>query len=193
MAEAQNLGFLGPGPIATHIERAIDLAKALDAPPEQALDLGSGAGVPGLPLALLWAETRWVLLDGSATRASFLERAVTELGIGARVAVLGSRAEEAARGELRGSLDLVVARSFAGPAVTAECGSPFLKVGGLLVVAEPPGGDPGRWDRPGLAELGLEPGVARSRPTAFQSLVQVSPCPERYPRRVGVPAKRPLF
>ena len=193
MADAQNFGFLGPGAITTHIDRAIDLAAALDVPPQQALDLGSGAGVPGLPLALLWAETRWVLLDGSATRASFLERAVTELQIGERVSVLGSRAEEAARGELRGAFDLVVARSFAGPAVTAECGSPFLKVGGLLVVAEPPGGDPGRWDRSGLAELGLEPGMARTRPTAFQTLVQVSPCPERYPRRVGVPAKRPLF
>lgn len=193
MAEAQRLGFLGPGPITTHIERAIDLAAALDVPPQQALDLGSGAGVPGLPLALLWAETRWVLLDGSVTRASFLARSVTELQIGERVAVVESRAEEAARGGLRGAFDLVVARSFGGPAVTAECGSPFLKVGGLLVVAEPPGGDPGRWDSPGLAELGLEPGVARTRPTAFQSLVQVSPCPDRYPRRVGVPAKRPLF
>lgn len=193
MAEAQHLGFLGPGPITTHIERAVDLAAAFDVPREQALDLGSGAGVPGLPLALLWADTRWVLLDGSVTRASFLERAVNELQIGERVAVLGSRAEETARGELRGSFDLVVARSFAGPAVTAECGSPFLKVGGLLVVAEPPGGDPGRWDPAGLAKLGLELGMARSRPTAFQALVQVSPCPERYPRRVGVPAKRPLF
>ena len=193
MREAQRLGFLGPGPITTHIERAVDLAGAVDVPPQRALDLGSGAGVPGLPLALLWAETRWVLLDGSVTRASFLERAVNELQIGQRVTVVGSRAEEAARGELRGAFDLVVARSFAGPAVTAECGSPFLEVGGLLVVAEPPGGDPGRWDGSGLAKLGLELGATRSRPTAFQSLVQVSPCPDRYPRRVGVPAKRPLF
>lgn len=193
LSEGQQLGFLGPGPIAPHVERALDLAAAVDMPPERALDLGSGAGVPGLPLALLWAETRWVLLDGSVTRASFLKKAVDELQIGERVAVVGARAEEAARGDLRGVFDLVVARSFAVPAVTAECGSPFLKVGGVLLVAEPPGGNPSRWDSQGLDELGLELGASRSTPTASQFLLQVRPCPERYPRRVGVPAKRPLF
>ena len=190
---AQRRGFLGPGPVSIHVERAIDLAAAVPVPPRRALDLGSGAGVPGLPLALLWPRSTWFLLDGSTTRAALLEGTVEQLRVGGRVKVLACRAEEAGRGELRGSLDLVVARSFAGPAVTAECASPFLKVGGLLVVAEPPGGDRTRWDPDGLARLGLELGETGAGPTSHQTLRQVTPCPERYPRRVGVPAKRPLF
>jgi 16S rRNA (guanine527-N7)-methyltransferase len=157
------------------------------------MDLGSGGGLPGLPLALVWPTTRWVLLDGSRTRAEFLQHAVTELGLTNRVQVIGERAEVAGRGELRATIDCVVARSFAGPAATAECGAPFLRVGGLLVVAEPPGGAPERWDAHGLALLGLEVDRRVSGRTAYQVLRQGTACPDRFPRRVGVPAKRPLF
>jgi 16S rRNA (guanine527-N7)-methyltransferase len=149
--------------------------------------------VPGLPLALAEPESTWVLLDGSQTRAEFLRGAVASLKLGNRVDVVGERAEVAARGPLRGQFDLVVARSFASPAATAECGAPFLRVGGQLIVAEPPGGRPDRWDRDGLARLGLRIGDRIPAPTAYQVMVQVAACPQRFPRRVGVPAKRPLF
>jgi 16S rRNA (guanine527-N7)-methyltransferase len=190
---AQVRGFLGPGPIAGHVDRALELVGGLVPPPARALDLGSGAGLPGLPLALAWPETEWVLLDGSRTRAGVLEQAVSELGLTDRVAVVGQRAEIAGRGPYRGGFDLVVARSFAPPAPTAECGSPFVRAGGILVVAEPPGGTPGRWDPAGLAQLGMRLGAPISGHTAYQQLVQDQPCPERFPRRVGIPAKRPLF
>lgn len=193
LGRARDLGFLGPGPIGPHVDRALDLDAAIPHPPQAALDLGSGGGLPGLPLALLWTRSEWVLLDASARRTAFLGEAVGDLGLDARVRVVGSRAEEAGRTELRASFDLVVARSFAAPAVTAECGSPFLRVGGRLIVAEPPGGSPERWDPSGLTELGLRLEEASGGPTSYQSLVQVAPCPERYPRRVGIPAKRPLF
>jgi 16S rRNA (guanine527-N7)-methyltransferase len=193
LAEAQRRGFVGPGPIEIHIDRALDLAEAVDGPPDAALDLGSGGGVPGLPLALAWPSSKWALLDGSINRTDFLRHAVDELGLAARVDVIGQRAEDAGRGERRGRFDLVTARSFAGPAVTAECGSPFLRVGGRLVVAEPPGGRPERWDPAGVALFGLTLGPAVSSPTAYQVLLQGTACPERFPRRVGVPAKRPLF
>lgn len=193
LAAARDRGFLGPGPVASQIERAVDLASALDEPPSRSLDLGSGGGVPGLPLALLWPDTTWVLLDGSVTRSAVLETSVTDLHLDDRVTVVASRAEEAGRGDLRGTFDLVVARSFGSPAVTAECGSPFLKVGGFLVVAEPPGGDPSRWEPRGLESLGLRMGRSVSAATAYQVLVQAEPCPQRFPRRVGVPGKRPLF
>jgi 16S rRNA (guanine527-N7)-methyltransferase len=190
---AQRRGFIGPGPIDPHIERAFDLAGAFECAPATALDLGSGGGLPGLPLATVWPATRWILLDGSRTRAEFLRHAVAELGLANRVEVVGERAEVAGRSGLRGKFDCVVARSFAGPASTAECGSPFLRVGGRLVVAEPPGGDPERWDAQGLALLGLEVGERGSGRTAYQVLRQATPCPDRFPRRVGVPTKRPLF
>jgi 16S rRNA (guanine527-N7)-methyltransferase len=193
LASAQRYGFLGPGPIPPHIDRALDLYRHLAQRPARALDLGSGGGVPGLPLALAGPETSWVLLDGSQTRAEFLRTAVERLALTDRVEVCAQRAEVAGRGPLRRGFDLVVARSFGPPAATAECGAPFLRTGGDLVVAEPPGGRPGRWDEAGLAALGLEIGRRVSHPTAYQILVQATPCPERFPRRVGVPARRPLF
>lgn len=194
LAKAKELGFLGPGPVDEHVTRALDLGRAGGFRPSRALDLGSGGGVPGLPLALRWPSSRWILLDGSLKRSSFLRDVVGELGLADRVSVVAERAETAARSDdLRGAFDLVVARGFAGPAVTAECGSPFLRSGGVMVVAEPPGGEPSRWDAPGLAELGMVAGPAVDSPTACQVLVQNELCPKRFPRRVGIPAKRPLW
>jgi 16S rRNA (guanine527-N7)-methyltransferase len=132
-------------------------------------------------------------VDGSVTRAAFLTEAAAELGVDERVSVLAERAEEAGRGPWRGRADLVVARGFGPPAVTAECAAPFLAVGGRLVVAEPPGGRPDRWTTEGAALLGMAIGPAYQEPTALQVLVQASPCPDRYPRRTGIPAKRRLF
>lgn len=193
LAEAQEQGFLGPGPIEDHVTRALDLARAVRLPPGRAVDLGSGGGVPGLPLALLWADSSWVLLDGSTRRIAFLGDAVSRLGLAGRVRAVEARAEEAAHTDLRGTFDLAVARGFAAPAVTAECGAGFLRPGGLMVVAEPPGGAPERWDEAGLLELGMRRGESLRSPTACQVLHQESPCPDRYPRRVGIPAKRPLW
>jgi len=157
------------------------------------VDLGSGGGLPGLPLALAWPQTTWILLDGATNRFEFLREAVARMHLEARVGVVGERAEAAGRGPLRGWADCVMARSFGPPAVTAECAAPLLRVGGKLVVAEPPGGDPERWDAAGLALLGMCLGPAVSNPTAGQILIQEKDCPERYPRRTGIPSKRPLF
>jgi 16S rRNA (guanine527-N7)-methyltransferase len=190
---AQQRGFVGPGPIEPHIDRALDLADATHRPTGPALDLGSGAGLPGLPLALLWSHTMWFLLEGSEKRGQFLCDAVSELGLSDRVAVVPQRAENAGHGRLRGHCNLVVARSFGSPAVTAECGAPFLGPGGRLIVTEPPGGSPERWDPDGLAILGLRIGERLTGRTSYQTLLQDRPCPDRFPRRVGVPNKRPLF
>ena len=101
-------------------------------------------------------------------------------------------------GGWRGGFDGVLARSFGRPAVVAECAAPFLKVGGWLVVSEPPAHDGGtqgdeRWPHEGLRQLGLVPSDPARGEFAFQVLRQAEPCPERFPRRNGVPAKKPLF
>jgi 16S rRNA (guanine527-N7)-methyltransferase len=105
--------------------------------------------------------------------------------------VVEGRAEVVGRGDLRGSAAAVLARGFATPAVTAECAAPLLEVGGVLVVSEPPD-EVDRWPTGALAELGLTPRYRTTSP-AMQVLEQVRTCPDRYPRRTGIPAKRPLF
>lgn len=201
LEEARRRGFLGPGPVEAHLDHAAGYAAALetDAGPEwapaRAADLGSGAGLPGLPLALWFAATRWTLVEASVRRAAFLRAAVRQLGLDDRISVAEERAEVIGRAPAyRGSFDLVVARSFGPPAVLAECAAPLLRTGGRAVVSEPPGGEPERWPALGLAPLGMAPGAAvRAGGAAYQVLRQERPCPDRWPRRVGLPAKRPLF
>lgn len=195
LEEAKDLGFLGPGPVAGHIEHAAGFLQAVGDPhPQRVVDLGSGGGVPGLVLALAWPQAHVRLLDASERRTLFLARAAGWLELSARVTVAHARAEEAGRDPgWRSAADLVVARSFGPPAVTAECAAPLLSVGGRLVVSEPPDGED-RWPEDALQGLGLRP-VARLEQafSRFQVLRQETPCPDRYPRRTGVPAKRPLF
>ena len=205
LERSRELGFLGPGPVEPHIDHARRFAAALEglapsgtAGPVRALDLGSGGGLPGLVLVSAWPTTDWCLLDANQRRTEFLQDAVDELGLGERVTVRRGRAEELAHDPaLRATFDLVVARSFGRPAVTAECAAGFLALGGNLVVSEPPNDEDGpqstggpRWDPDGLARLGLQDLGQRA---GCQVLMAVAACPERYPRRVGIPAKRPLF
>ena len=89
------------------------------------LDLGSGGGVPGLVLAMRWPEAHGVLLEAARRRCAFLEQAVARLGLMERIIVRCGRAEELARSpKLRGSVDLVVARSFGRPAVSSTAMTP---------------------------------------------------------------------
>lgn len=201
LAQAKSLGLVGPGPVEAHIEHAIAYCGAYAdvvgrrSPTGPALDLGSGAGIPGLALALWWDASRWVLLDAGARRSAFLRQAIEALGISQRVSVVEARAENAGRDpQHRGGYDLVVARGFASPAVTAECASPLLSLGGWVVVSDPPEPDPERWPASGLAELGLvSGGRVRHGAANFHFARQAVLCSDRYPRRVGIPAKRPLF
>ena len=200
LEEARRLGFLGPGPVDAHLRHAAGFAAALGPSiggrsSARAADLGSGAGVPGLPLALRFPDWRWTLVDSAARRTAFLREAVRALSLEGRVEVAEERAEVLGRSsEHRGRYDVVVARSFGPPAVVAECAAPLLVSGGAAVISEPPGGVPARWPTEGLALLGLRAGAQVAVGDAtFQVLHQEELCPDRYPRRVGVPVKRPLF
>lgn len=198
LERSRELGFLGPGPVAGHVDHAQEFARGVDVPPERFLDLGSGGGVPGLVLASVWPDADVVLLDAGERRCAFLTEAVHELGWSVRARVVRGRAEEAGHlPDLRAAFDLVVARGFGPPAVTAECGAPFLHVGGRLVVSEPPADagqqQPQRWPEAGIAGLGLAPLREWREPFHYRAFVLDRLCPERFPRRVGVPAKRPLF
>jgi 16S rRNA (guanine527-N7)-methyltransferase len=172
--------------------------------PEQGrvLDLGSGGGLPGLVLATYRPELELTLLEARQRACRFLREAVATLEM-TRVTVVEARAEDAARRpELRESFDAVVARSFGPPAVTAECAVGFLRRAGRLLVSEPPGEEEGdaepgrqgdRWPQPGLDVLGLSgPAPGGGAGVSFV-LMEKTRADDRWPRRTGVPAKRPLW
>lgn len=206
LEESRRLGFLGPGPIDHHIAHAAAmqqafpaslLTRAPGAPPPRAVDLGAGGGVPGLMLAFALPDWEWVFLDASKRRTDFLREQIVALGLTDRIEVVNGRAEELARRDrLRSRADVVVARSFGAPAVTAECAAPLLVTGGWLVVSEPPRDEATtpRWPADGVALLGFGPPTPVVVDGAhFVRLQLRSPCPDTYPRHVGIPTKRPLF
>lgn len=178
-----------------HVEHAEAFVAAVGVPDGPVLDLGSGGGVPGLVLADRWPSAEVVLLDARARRTAFLAEVVAELGWTGRVRVETGRAEILGRrSDLRHGMAAVAARSFGPPSTVAECGAPFLRTGGVLVVAEPPGAEGGRWPADGLALLGLvDEGPLRAGEATVRRLRAAQRCGPRYPRANGVPRGAPLF
>ncbi len=218
LEDAQRLGFLGPGSIERHVEHSLGFVDLLESlPPDvldrPVLDLGSGGGIPGLVIAAAHLSPTTTLLEGSTRRGAWLTAAAERLGLTASVVVIGERAEVAGHvARHRYAFGAVVARLFGRPAVAAECAAPFLGDGGTLIVSEPASrsedrsGDSGsdtagavpeaasRWPREGLALLGLgEASRHTARGYGFVTISRSSACGDRYPRRTGIPAKRPLF
>ncbi len=196
LERAQSIGLLGPGPVDDHLDHSLALAGLLAPAPDRFLDLGSGAGIPGLVLALAWPDARGSLLDARRRATDWLTESVETLGLRGRIDVQPGRAEDLARApDLRGAFELVVARGFGPPAVTAESAVGFLARDGRLAVTEPPGDhDPGRWPDVGLAELGLSPAVRlRAAETGVAVMTALTGPLDSWPRRSGIPRKRPRW
>jgi len=157
---------------------------------DDVIDVGSGAGLPGVVFAVLHPESRVVLLEANARKAGFLTHVAGVLGLG-HVEVTSRRAEDAAHDPLlRGCFAVAVSRATATPAVLCEIALPFVRPGGRLLalvsdarraaVAAAPaaracgGGEP----------LAVDPGIL--------SVPKLAPTPGELPRRTGVPARRPL-
>ena len=198
LEDSRARGFLGPSAIERQIAHAEGFALCWEelhpSPPDAFLDLGSGGGLPGLVLLDRW-HVRGVLTDSMEKRMNFLKEVLSRPGAPSKGEVIIGRAEVVAREpNLEASFDLVTARSFGPPAVTAECGVRFLKVGGLMVISEPPDDSQvGRWNTNVLQTLGLESRGRVRHGAAFQVLIKTRPTPNLYPRDIGIPGKTPLF
>ncbi len=201
LSQSAALGFLGDARMTEQVDHALGFVfcaeSELGRAPRSVVDLGTGGGLPGVVLRSCWPECRLVLLDANQRRTEFLAAAAGHWKGRGEVEVVRGRAEETARSsQFRQHFDLVVSRSFGVPAVVAECGAPLLSTGGLMVVSEPPDSVlVDRWPAEGLAKVGLQAGdpLRFDDRFGYQVLVKSHPTDERYPRRVGIPAKRPLF
>ncbi len=99
----------------------------------QLLDIGSGAGLPGLVIAIACPELKVVLLDSVGKKTKFLEETVHALALSERVSVINGRAEELARSPSRGTFDLVTSRAVGHLGMVTELALPLLKIGGRLL------------------------------------------------------------
>ncbi len=177
--------------------RALEDAAALGA---TAIDIGTGAGFPGLPIKIVRPQLSLTLLEATGKKAAFLERLVEELGL-AGVTVVHGRAEDLAHDPAhRARYDLALARALAPLPVLVELALPFLRLGGYL--AAPKGSAASREVREAagaLAACGGRVELVRRLdlpgPGPVPNLVlvrKVADTPDRLPRRPGIPAKRPL-
>ena len=186
LERAKALGFLGRAPVQEHVHHALAYAEALGAEPQGPVaDLGSGGGIPALPLALRWPGTAWTLVDRGDRRTAFLQDAVRRLGLQDRVLVRTVAGEQLAQEpEHRERYDVVTARSFGPLHQLAEISAGLLQSGGRLVVSEPPEPDPDRWPASSLARLGLaEPLITAVDGVRIAVVQKVAATASRYPRR----------
>ena len=175
------------------------LRAGLPAGVARAIDVGSGAGFPGIPLAICLPGVRFVLLDSLGKRVEFLRSVIDALGLNAEA--LHLRAEDGARRpELREAFDLATARAVAPLNLLAEYLLPFVRVGGHMLAYKGPGLDAERAEaefafqtlggRFARAEAVSIPGRDWNHCLAW--IEKTAPTPERYPRKSGKPEKSPL-
>ena len=164
-----------------------------------AADVGSGAGFPGIPLAIMLPDTRFTLIDALSRRVEFLRAVIARLGLNAEA--LHLRAEDAARqGALRERFDLTAARAVAPMNALCEFMLPLTRVGGRMLALKGPGLEAElAGAQNALALLGGE--IERVQPLAIPGrdwdhraawIAKIAPTPDKYPRRAGMADKKPL-
>lgn len=203
-AEAVQRGFLGPREQERLWERHLDDALGLAAirrpePEEHWADLGSGAGLPGLPLAVAYRGTSFTLIDAQRRRLDWVEATAAKLGL-TNVKVVHARLEDYGQGPAREFFDVATARALGPLPVVAELGLPLVAVGGQLLV---PRGQPDSEDLEQAAlaceQLGgrvdnvvPNPSSPIDRVGFVVIMAKIAATSPRFPRRSGVPARTPL-
>lgn len=161
------------------------------------VDVGSGGGLPGLPLKIARPELQVTLVEADQAKAAFLVQACARLGLG-DTQVLARRAEDAGRdARYREVFDVAVARALAPMPVLVELCLPFVRLGGRLLAQKTDKEDVDAAQH-AIEVLGgslqaVHAAASTARSAGLVVVVdKVGPTPEAYPRRAGVPARRPL-
>ena len=164
------------------------------------IDLGTGAGFPGVPLKIALCEPRLVLIDSNIKKTAFLRHVVQKLELD-NVEIIHGRAEEIGHQErYREQFDLVVSRAVASLPILLELALPFCRIGGKFVAQKKGefnqelqkankainilGGKLNEVKNVGLEEFGDE--------RCLVIFAKISSTPEKYPRRPGMPERRPI-
>lgn len=167
---------------------------------QSVIDVGSGAGFPGIPLKIAFPHKKFVLLDSLKKRIIFLENAICELNLPDIAAVHGRAEEYGLKQHWREQYDLAIARAVAELPVLCELCLPFVRVGGHFIAMKGPQGEEElKGADNALKILGgtLKKIHKFTLPfTGAQRVIiavkKTMPTPSRYPRRAGVPEKKPL-
>ena len=161
------------------------------------VDVGSGGGLPGLPLKIARPDLAVTLVEADQAKAAFLVGACAELGL-RDVDVLARRAEDVGRdAQYREKFDVAVARALAPMPVLVELCLPLVRVGGRLLAQKTSAEDVAAAQN-AIDMLGGSPASVVAAPSSARGsgtvviVHKVRPTPAGYPRRTGVPARRPL-
>ncbi len=199
---ARAAGVIGTAPVEALVEHTVWFARAVcssfsasfDGFHGRIVDVGTGAGLPGVILAALLPHAELRLVDASERRLDHARRASRALGVGDRVEIAHGRGDELAHDAAwRGIHDVAVARLLGDPAETIEQLAPLVRPGGVITIAAAESATD-RWDALPVTDLPTSSVSWSDSPVGlFASVNVLAPMPSSFPRRERKRRQSPLF